>query len=85
VVELGVLKLRMQQGREAKAKRGELYGGMITPGYQVDVDGNLVRDLNRRVQEIIELIAKMFLKFGSVRRTHRWFHNSSFGVHIRAK
>lgn len=32
VVELGVLKLRMQQGKEAKAKRGELYGSLITPG-----------------------------------------------------
>ena len=74
VVELGVLKLRMQQGREAKAKRGELYGNMITPGYQVDIDGNLIKDPNQRVQEIIELIFKTFRKFGSVRRTHRWFH-----------
>ncbi|MCU7937641.1 MAG: recombinase family protein [Candidatus Thiodiazotropha sp. (ex Dulcina madagascariensis)] len=82
VVELGVLKLRMQQGKEAKAKRGELYGSMITPGYQLDTEGNLVKDPNRRVQEIIELIFKMFGKLGSARKTHRWFHDNQVEVPV---
>ena len=37
VLELGTLKLRMQQGREAKARRGEL-GRMLAPGYVMDAD-----------------------------------------------
>ena len=37
VMELGTLKLRMQQGREAKARRGEL-GRMLAPGYVMDAD-----------------------------------------------
>jgi DNA invertase Pin-like site-specific DNA recombinase len=82
VVELGVLKLRMQQGKEAKAKRGELYGSQIAPGYQVDVEGNLVKDPNRRVQEIIELIFKMFRKLGSARKTHRWFIDNQVEVPV---
>jgi DNA invertase Pin-like site-specific DNA recombinase len=82
VVELGVLKLRMQQGKEAKAKRGELYSSIMAPGYLVDVEGNLVKDPNRRVQEIIELIFKMFRKLGSVRKTHRWFHDNQVEVPV---
>ena len=37
VAELNVLKLRMQQGKDAKASRGELYC-MIAPGYVRDGD-----------------------------------------------
>ena len=44
VVELGTLKLRLQQGREAKAKRGEL-GRSPQPGYVMDeVTRRLVKD-----------------------------------------
>jgi DNA invertase Pin-like site-specific DNA recombinase len=82
VVELGVLKLRMQQGKEAKAKRGELYGSMIAPGYQLDTDGNLIKDPNRRVQETIELIFKMFRKLGSMRKTHCWFIDNQLEVPV---
>ena len=46
VAELNVLKLRMQQGKEAKARRGELYG-TIAPGYVRDGD-QLVLDPNKR-------------------------------------
>jgi hypothetical protein len=49
---------------------------MKHPGYQVDVEGNLVKNPNRRVQEIIELIFKMYRKLSSVRKTHRRFHDN---------
>ncbi len=38
VVELKTLKLRLQQGRETKAKRGEL-GRCLQPGYVFDASG----------------------------------------------
>ena len=41
VIELGTLKLRMQQGREAKAKRGEL-GRALAPGYAMDASQSIV-------------------------------------------
>ena len=43
VVELNTLKLRLQQGREAKAKRGEL-GRRLAPGYVMDPMGQSVKD-----------------------------------------
>ena len=50
VVELSTLKLRLQQGREAKAKRGEL-GRCLAPGYVMDAADQLVKDPNLRIQE----------------------------------
>lgn len=73
VVELKTLKLRLQQGREAKAKRGEL-GRCLAPGYVSDPVGQIVKDPNLRVQEAIALVFRKFRELGSVRQTHRWFH-----------
>jgi DNA invertase Pin-like site-specific DNA recombinase len=73
VVELKTLKFRLQQGREAKAKRGEL-GRCLAPGYVTDALGQIVKDPNLRVQEAIVLVFKKFRELGSVRQTHRWFH-----------
>jgi DNA invertase Pin-like site-specific DNA recombinase len=73
VVELKTLKLRLQQGREEKAKRGEL-GRCLAPGYVTDPLGRIVKDPNLRVQEAIVLVFKKFQELGSVRQTHRWFH-----------
>jgi hypothetical protein len=47
VAELNVLKLRMQQGKDAKARRGELYCS-IAPGYVCD-GAELVIDPNKPV------------------------------------
>jgi DNA invertase Pin-like site-specific DNA recombinase len=73
VVELKTLKLRLQQGREAKARRGEL-GRCLPPGYVTDLTGKVVKDPNLRVQEVIALVFKKFQELGSIRQTHRWFH-----------
>ncbi len=55
VVELKVLKLRLIQGMEEKAKRGELVR-LLAPGYVCDIAGNIVKDPNLRAQEAIELV-----------------------------
>ena len=73
VVELKTLKFRLQQGREAKAKRGEL-GRCLAPGYITDPLGKIVKDPNLRVQETMALVFKQFHAHGSIRQTHRWFH-----------
>jgi DNA invertase Pin-like site-specific DNA recombinase len=91
VVELGTLKLRLQQGREAKARRGEL-GRSPQPGYVMDeATSRLVKDPNLRVQEAIALVFSRFEALGSLRQTHLWFHqerielpvNKPHGGHFR--
>jgi DNA invertase Pin-like site-specific DNA recombinase len=74
VLELGTLKLRMQQGREAKARRGEL-GRMLAPGYVMDADQRIVKDPNLRVQQAMAMVFSRFDGLGSIRQTHRWFHD----------
>ena len=64
---------RLQQGREAKVKRGEL-GRCLAPGYVMDATGRIVKDPNLRVQEAMALVFKRFGELGSIRQTHRWFH-----------
>lgn len=74
VLELGTLKLRMQQGREAKARRGEL-GRVLAPGYVMDADQRIVKDPNLRVQQAMAMVFSRFDVLGSIRQTHRWFHD----------
>jgi DNA invertase Pin-like site-specific DNA recombinase len=75
VVELKTLKFRLQQGREAKAKRGEL-GRCLAPGYVFDAAGQIVKDPNLRVQEAITLVFGKFAELGSIRQVHRWFYEA---------
>jgi hypothetical protein len=72
VVELGTLKVRLQHGREAKARRGEL-GRCLAPGYVFDAAGRIVKDPNLRVQEAIDLVFRKFNEVASIRQTYRWF------------
>ena len=80
VAELNVLKLRMQQGKEAKARRGELYG-TIAPGYVRDGD-QLVVDPNKRVQDAIHLIFRKFRELKSIRQTYVWFMDNEIEVPV---
>ena len=81
VVELGTLKLRLQQGREAKAKRGEL-GRCLAPGYVMDPAGRIVKDPNLRVQQVIALVFRKFAELGSVRQSYRWFHEARMALPV---
>lgn len=80
VAELNVLKLRMQQGKEAKARRGELYCS-ISPGYVRDGD-RLVIDPNKRVEESIRLIFSKFNELKTVRQTYIWFMDNHIEVPV---
>jgi DNA invertase Pin-like site-specific DNA recombinase len=81
VVELKTLKFRLQQGREAKAQRGEL-GRCLAPGYIADPEGQIAKDPNLRVQEAIALVFKKFGELGSIRQTHRWFHEEKIELPV---
>jgi len=81
VVELKVLKLRLLQGMEAKARRGELVR-VLAPGYVCDSVGQIVKDPNRRVQEAIALVFKKFQEFASIRQTYRWFHDEKIELPV---
>lgn len=73
VVELKVLRMRLAQGRENKAKRGLIYPH-LPPGY-VWVAGEIVKDPNLRVQEAIQLVFGKFRETWSIRQTFRWFRD----------
>lgn len=81
VVELKTLKFRLQQGREAKARRGEL-GRCLAPGYVADPAGQILKDPNLRVQEAVALVFKKFRELGSIRQTHRWFHEQNIELPV---
>ena len=81
VVELKVLKLRLLQGMEEKARRGELIR-LLAPGYVCDMAGKIVKDPNLRVQEVIELVFKKFKELGSIRQTYRWFHEEKIELPV---
>ncbi len=79
VVELNVLKMRLMEGMQAKARRGELLR-LLPPGYVRDGQGQAVKDPDARVREAIDMIFRIFREAGSVRQTFLWFH--SHGVEL---
>ena len=75
VVELKVLQLRLAQGKENKARRGELYP-RLPPGYVWDATRTVVKDPNQRVQEAIGLVFAKFRETWSIRQTFKWFRDN---------
>lgn len=84
VVELKVLKLRLLQGMEAKARRGELVR-TLPPGYVTDGTGKVVKDPNVRVQEAMALIFRTFRETWSIRQTFKWFHTEGIELPVNRK
>jgi DNA invertase Pin-like site-specific DNA recombinase len=84
VVELKVLKRRLLQGMEAKARRGELIR-ILPPGYVTDGTGKVVKDPNVRVQEAMTLIFRMFRETWSIRQTFKWFHAQGIELPVTRK
>lgn len=71
VAELNMLRIRLLQGKEAKAKRGELFT-VVAPGFIRD-GKQIIKDPNRRVQQAIMLVFNKFEELGSIRQTYTWF------------
>jgi DNA invertase Pin-like site-specific DNA recombinase len=74
VVELKVLRQRMQAGQESKARRGELFK-RLPVGYIKDATGKIVQHSDRRVVEAIRLAFTKFRELWSVRQTFQWFRD----------
>jgi DNA invertase Pin-like site-specific DNA recombinase len=74
VVELKVLRQRLQAGQESKARRGELFK-RLPVGYALDSLGKVVFHPDRRVSEAIQLVFAKFRERWSVRQTFQWFRD----------
>ena len=66
-MELATLRLRLQEGSESKASRGELVF-MLPAGYVHDHAQRIVKDPDRRVQEAIVQLFTQFHGATSVRQ-----------------
>ncbi len=84
VVELNMLKMRMQAGMEEKARRGELIR-TLPVGYVRDNAGRVVKDPDKRIQESIELLFKKFRETRSIRQTFLWFRNEGIEFPVNKK
>lgn len=72
VVELTVLRRRLLEGREEKARRGELIM-RLPPGYVHDASMKVVLDPDERIQEAVRLVFRKYLELWSARQTCQWF------------
>src|ERR1700723_3353321 len=74
VVELKVIRQRMQAGQESKARRGELFKRLAV-GYVLDPVGKVAFHHDRRVHEALLLVFIKFRERWSVRQTFQWFRD----------
>src|ERR1700722_17794744 len=74
VVELKVLRQRMQAGQESKARRGELFK-RLPVGYTRDLTGKIVLHPDQRICEAIRLVFMKFRERWSIRQTFQWFRD----------
>ena len=81
VVELKVLKMRMEDGKEEKARRGELKM-RLPPGYVYDPFDKVVKDPNERVCKAIDSIFQKFRELWSARQTFKWFCENEISLPV---
>jgi hypothetical protein len=74
VVELKVIRQRMQAGQESKARRGELFKRLAV-GYVLDPAGKVALHPDQRICEAIRLVFVKFRERWSVRQTFQWFRD----------
>lgn len=72
--ELVTMRVRLLEGREAKAQRGELVF-KLPPGYVHDIDSRIVFDPDQRVQQAIRLMFDQFERCGSLRQLALWYRD----------
>lgn len=73
--ELDLLRMRSQEARKQKARRGELLVA-VPIGYIKD-NGRIEKTPDIRIQKAIDLVFEKFLRLGSVRQTTHWFVNNN--------
>lgn len=85
VIELRTLRLRLIQGMQSKAKRGE-FRRSLPPGYVYDEASQITLDPNERVRQAMGYIFEVFGQTASVRQTMVRLHQEGFEcpVHKRS-
>jgi len=84
VVELNVMRRRLLAGMEKKARRGELIR-TLPVGYVRDNTGKVVKDPDKRVQEVIELLFRKFREIRTIRQTFLWFRNEGIEMPVNRR
>ncbi len=84
VIELRTLRLRLIQGMQSKAKRGQFQRN-LPPGYVWDESGNVVLDPNERVRQAISYIFEVYGQTASVRQTMIRLQQEDFAVPVRTR
>jgi hypothetical protein len=74
VIELKVLRQRMQAGQKSKARRGELFK-RLPVGYVLDAMNQVAFDPDQRVREALQFVFVKFRQLWSVRQTFQWFRD----------
>lgn len=74
VVELKILRQRLQAAQESKARRGELFK-RLPVGYGRDAMDKVVFHPDQRICEAIQLVFVKFRERWSVRQTFQWFRD----------
>lgn len=82
VVELRVLRMRLVQGAQAKAQRGELRR-LLPPGFAHDDADKVVLDPDERVRQAVAYVFEVFRQTASVRQTMMRLHAE--GVELPAR
>jgi DNA invertase Pin-like site-specific DNA recombinase len=81
VVELKILRQRLQAGQESKARRGELLK-RLPVGYAVDAMGKTALHSDRRVCEAVQLVFAKFRECWTVRQTFQWFRDQDIELPV---
>lgn len=81
VLEHSLIRRRMQLAQMEKARRGELRK-QLPPGFVRDLDDQIVKDPDLRVQEAIQLVFTRFRETWSLRQTMRWFRDEGIELPV---
>jgi DNA invertase Pin-like site-specific DNA recombinase len=82
--ELHLLKQRMQAGRVAKARRGELAIG-LPMGYVRRASGEAALDPDEQVQTVVRLIFAKFAELGTLHGVLRWLVENGIQLGMRLR
>lgn len=80
--ELHILKQRLDAGKWAKARRGELHT-LVPTGYVRRASGEVIKDPDERVQTVIELVFAAFERYGTVNGVLRYMMEHKIDFPIR--
>jgi len=79
--ELELLRVRAQEARMEKVRRGEFHS-RIAVGFRKGVGGQLEKDPDARVQQLISIVFAKVLELGSVRQVMLWMREHEMEMPI---